>query len=177
MEDIRERERIKTKHFYIFIIGILILYVFNLGFLFFLFQMRYLILLLCLLSIIKLITSSILIQKRWANLNITAVSKANSSIVRTNLLAESALYGTNSPFYPVNARLVAAISLTQPPVATSSDDSLFFNNNPSAASDTIDTTNNNNSSSFSSSSIFSRNYSSFFSNLKTKSKLTHHHGL
>lgn len=76
--------------------------------------MKYLVLLLSWLSIIKLNTSNIIIQKRWAYLNITAVSKADSGIVKTNLLADAALYGTNSPSYQVFGRLVAAISFSSP---------------------------------------------------------------
>lgn len=72
-----------------------------------------LLLLISFFSIIKLITSSIVVQKRWAYLNITAVNKLDNTLIKTNFLTDSALYGTNSPYYPIQAQLVATISYAQ----------------------------------------------------------------
>lgn len=76
--------------------------------------MRYLILLLSLVSIIKLTTASILIQKRWAFLNITVVSKSDSSLVKSTLLTDSALYGTNSPSTVITGKVVPIRALSNP---------------------------------------------------------------
>jgi hypothetical protein len=60
------------------------------------------------------------VQKRWAYLNVTSVDRKNSSLAQNLLFTDAAVYGTNSPANVTLAQLILVVNTNVDPVKNTS---------------------------------------------------------